>query len=121
MKILDTDVEFDFLDADQVAKFEEEARKVIDKCKNNKILNLTLSETLRKECEIIDVFFDNLFGEGMAQEIFKGKMNLQEHIEAFECIVNEKIKRQNDLQNMYNKYLPNREQRRKNQYHKRNK
>lgn len=121
MKILDTEIEFDFLDADQVARFEEEATKVKEKCENNEIVNLTLSEALRKECEIINVFFDNLFGEGTSEKVFKGKKNLKEHIDAFECIVNEKIKRQNELQNTFNKYLPNREQRRKSSYNKRNK
>lgn len=121
MKIKDIEVDFDFLDADQVMRFEEEAKKVKDKCADKEITNVSFSEALRKECEIIDVFFDNVFGKGISQKIFKGKMNLKEHIDAFECIVNEKIKRQNDLQNTFNKYLPNREQRRKNQYHKRNK
>lgn len=113
MKILDIEIDFDFLDADQVAKFEEEAKKVQEKCKDTKLENLSLSEAIRKECNIIDVFFDNIFGEGMANQIFKGKMNLKEHIQAFEDIVKEKVKSQEDLQNTFNKYIPNRAQRRK--------
>ena len=108
MKILDTEIEFDFLDAKQVEKFEEEAKKVKEKCKNSKMKKLSLSEALKEECKIVDDFFDNMFGKGTSQKIFKGKMNLREHIKAFEDIVNEKIKSQEDLQRTFEKYMPRR-------------
>ena len=112
MKILDTEIEFDFFDADQVEKFEAEAKKVKEKSQNKEILNLSLSEALREECKMINEFFDNVFGNGTSEKIFKGKMNLQEHITAFADIVDEKIRQQKDLQDTLDKYSPNRVMRR---------
>ena len=106
MKIRDVEVEFDFLDADDMERFEKEAQRVKDE-----------SETKSKEeCMIINKFFDNVFGKGISEKLFKGKMNLGEHIKAFEDIVKEKIEQQTELQNTLNRYQPNREQRRYNQY-----
>ncbi len=112
MKILNTEVNFDFLDADDIEKFEKAAQKVKTECEKKGIETFSYSEAIRKECEIIDTFFDEVFGKGVAQKIFKGKMSLTEHINAFQDIVNEKIRRQQDMQNSLNRYLPNRQQRR---------
>ena len=81
---------------------------------------MTASQTIKEECKIINNFFDKVFGDGISEKIFKGKNNLLEHIKAFEDIINEKIKVQKDLQGTFDRYQPNREQRRYNQYHKRN-
>ena len=42
--------------------------------------------------------------------------NLKEHINAFEDIVNQKNEQQQDLQRTIDRYQPNREQRRHNQF-----
>lgn len=119
MKIRDVEVDFDFLDADDVERFEKEAKRVKEECNLKEKQNMRYSEVIREECNIIDRFFDNVFGEGTAEKLFNGKKNLNEHIKAFEDIVNEKIKQQNGLQNTLERYQPNREQRRYNKYHKR--
>ena len=121
MKIRDIEVDFDFLDADDVEKFENECKKVLEESENIKKEEMSLSDGIRKECTIINDFFDNVFGEGISNKIFNGKMNLSEHIKAFDDIVKEKVKQQNDLNNTFERYQPNREQRRYNKYHKRNK
>lgn len=108
MKILETEIDFDLLDADQMEKFEEEASKVLEKSKTTKIEKMTFSQALKEECEIIEIFFDNVFGEGTSARIFKGKKNLEEHIRAFGDIVDEKVKKQKDLENVMKKYMPNR-------------
>ena len=106
MKISNIEIEFDFLDADNVEKFEKESQKVIKKTEKYKEKEMTYSEALRMECKIIEDFIDNVFGEGISKQIFNGKMNLKEHIEIFQEIVNEKNKAQDDLQKLYNKYAP---------------
>lgn len=106
MKISNIEIEFDFLDADNVEKFEKEAQKVVKKTGKYKEKEMTYSEALRMECKIIEDFIDNVFGEGISSKIFNGKMNLKEHIEIFQEIVNEKNKAQDDLQKLYNKYAP---------------
>ena len=77
---------------------------------------MSYSEVIREECNIIERFFDNVFGKGISEKIFNNKKNLNEHIKAFEDIVNEKIQQQKGLQNTIERYQPNREQRRYNQY-----
>ncbi len=118
MKIRGVEVDFNFLDADDVERFEKEAEKVQYECKQKEKIEMSTSQIIREECKIINNFFDNVFGEGVSLEIFKGKSNLEEHIKAFEDIVKEKIEKQKDLQNTFDRYQPNREQRRYNQYHK---
>ncbi len=113
MKILDNEVNFNFFDADNMEKFEKECVNVLNECKKEKIKNLSCSEAIRCECKIIDKFFNNVFGEGIAEKIFKGKCNLQQHIMAFQDIVNEKNKIKEDMQNTFNRYQPNRKERRK--------
>ena len=91
MKIRDVEVDFDFLDADDVERFEKEAKRVKEECNLKEKQNMSYSEVIREECNIIDRFFDNVFGEGIADKLFEGKKNLGEHIKAFEDIVNEKM------------------------------
>ena len=116
MKIRDIEVEFDFLDADDVERFEKEAKKVKDECEARSKQEMSYSEVIREECNIIDTFFNNVFGEGIAEKLFNGKKNLNEHIKAFEDIINQKNEQQRGLQYTLNRYQPNREQRRNNQF-----
>ena len=121
MKIRDIEVEFDFLDADDVEKFEREAKKVQEICKEKQKIEMPTSQAIREECKVINDFFDNVFGEGVSVKIFNEKNNLMDHVKAFEDIVQEKIKNEKDLSELYGRYQPNREQRRYNQkYEKRN-
>lgn len=113
MKIKDIEIDFDFLDADNVEKFEKEAIKVIEESQKKEIVELSYSETIRRECKVVENFIDNVFGEGISQKIFKGKTNLTEHIQVFQIIIDEKNRKQQDLQNLLNRYSPNRERRRK--------
>lgn len=119
MKIRDVEVNFDFLDADDMERFEKEAQKVKEETKNKQIKEMSYSEALRAECKIIKDFFDNVFGNGISEKIFKGKNNLAEHIKAFEDIVNEKISQQKQLNTTFERYQPNRAEKRYNQFNKR--
>jgi len=113
IKIRNVEIEFDLLDANDMEKFETECQKVLEESNKKNTQELSMSETIRRECEIVETFFDNVFGSGISKKIFKGKMNLNEHIKAFSDIIEEKIKAQNDLNNTLSKYLPNRNERRK--------
>lgn len=118
MKIREVEVDFDFLDADNMEKFEKYAQKVKDTCDRREKEEMPMSQAIREECEIIDEFFDKVFGEGVANKIFKGKKNLMEHVNAFADIVDEKIKQQKSIESMYDRYQPNREQKRYEQHYK---
>lgn len=106
MKIRDVEVEFDFLDADDVEKFENEAKKVVEKCKNKNIEQMSHADALREECNIIEDFFRGIFNNETVEKMFKGKKNLADHIMAFEDIVNMKNEKQQDLQRVFDRYKP---------------
>lgn len=120
MKIKNIEVDFNFLDADDIERFEREAEKVRQECQIKNKKEMSLSQVIREECRIINNFFDNVFGEGLSEKLFENKNNLEDHIKAFEDIVKQKIEQQKGLESTFERYQPNREQRRYNKYHKGN-
>lgn len=122
MKLGNIEVDFSFTDADDLERFENAAKKVKEISSNYEKQELSVAEAIRKECEIINNFFDEVFGDKISEKIFKGKNDLKEHMELFVDIVNEKVKQTQAYQNMYNnieynsKYMPNRETRRYNKF-----
>lgn len=122
MKLGNIEVDFSFTDADDLERFENAAKKVRELSNNYEKQELSVAEAIRKECEIINNFFDEVFGDKISEKIFKGKNDLKEHMELFVDIVNEKVRQTQAYQNMYNnieynsKYMPNREQRRYNKF-----
>lgn len=122
MKLGNIEVDFSFTDADDLERFENGAKKVKELSNNYEKQELSVAEAIRKECEIINNFFDEVFGDKISEKIFKGKNDLKEHMELFVDIVNEKVKQTQAYQNMYNnieynsKYMPNRETRRYNKF-----
>ena len=117
MKIRDIEVKFDFLDADDIERFEKEAKKVKEECELKNKQKMSYSEAIRQECIIIENFFNNVFEKNISEKMFKGNKNLMDHIKVFEDIVNQKNEKQKELQNTLNRY----QQRRYNKYHKGNK
>lgn len=117
MRIRDVEVDFSFTDADDIERFENEAKKVEEKAKNYEKKEMSTSEAIREECNIIEEFFDNVFEKGISQKLFKGKKDIAEHINLFQDIVNAKLEQTKGLQNIYDnldRYMPNRETRRYN-------
>lgn len=120
MKLGNFEVDFSFTDADCLERLENATKKVKEKANQEEKEELSLSEAIRKECKILDDFFDEIFGEGTAKKIFKGKKDLQEHMKLFTDIMNAKIETTKSAQNLYDtlenkaKYMPNREMRRNN-------
>ena len=120
MKLKDIEVEFSFTDADCIERLEKASKRVKEETEKYKKQEMDLSKAIRKECEIINNFIDEVFGEGIAEKVFKGKNDLQEHMELFTDIINAKIEMTKATQNLYDnleytaKYMPNRETRRHN-------
>ena len=116
MKIRDIEVDFNFLDADDMERFELEAKKVKDECDIKSKEEMSYSQVIREECRIINNFFDNVFGMGTSEKLFGNKNNLEDHVKVFEDIVKEKVEQQKRLQSTYDRYQPNRQERRYNQF-----
>lgn len=122
MKLKDIEVNFSFTDADDVERFENAAKKVYEEAEKNKKKEMNASEIIREECNIIEEFFNSVFGEGISNKLFNEKKDIVEHIKLFEDIVKAKVEATKDIQNIYDniensdRYKPNRETRRYNNY-----
>lgn len=113
MKILNKEYEIDFYDADIMEKIEAGIEKVESVIKQNKtVKKQKTSIVIRKVCNTIFNFFDDVFGEGTSKDIFGSKTSLTLCIKAYEDFINEKIKQDEAIENISKKYSPNRATRR---------
>lgn len=112
MQVLGAELTLDFNDVDQYEIYERENKAVIDKVANKEqYVAISVAEGYRLQCRAIDTFFDNVFGEGTAQNIFKGKCNIKEHIEAFGIVSSEAAKSADELNRLASTYAPDRAER----------
>ena len=92
LKINNIELKMDILDADFSEKVETEMENVTNKTKNIdekfKQAKFKRSEYLREYCKAIFDFFDNIWGEGTHEKIFKSRFNLKECLNAFESFGN---------------------------------
>ena len=86
MKILNTEIEFDFNDADDMERFENELNIMGSKLKNIKSVGRKRSIVIREFCEAVINCLDKTFGEGTGKKVFGEKTNLVLCIKAFEDI-----------------------------------
>ncbi len=116
IKILNTELEFNFSDADDMERFEKahvKAEKLLNEYETD---GKKASEAIREYCKIVFNCFDEIFGDGTAKKIFGEKTNLNSCIEAFKDLIKAKIDQEkefeNEITNIKNKYSPNRAVRR---------
>lgn len=113
MNILGVELEYDFFDADQLEVYERENEKVVEDIKDpSQYEGKSTADALRMQCRIVDQFFDALFGAGTAQKIFKGKMNIRDHMEAFGIMSQGAMNSRTEFEKTMDKYTPNRAERR---------
>lgn len=110
--IMGEEFELDFLDANEMEHVEDALKKTNKKIQEAKYVGLTQSQAIRKQCQIIFDFFDEVFGEGTHKRIFKGKCNLAQAINSFAEFIDAKNKSANEIRAITDKYSPNRAQRR---------
>ena len=110
MKINGVELEVNFLDADFMEKIENCCKKVSENAEKAKteLKNLTLSQQIKGECKIIKDFFDEVFGEGTSEKIFKEKNDLKLCLSAFQDLIEAKVKMQNEMNSLFAKYSPDR-------------
>ena len=73
---------------------------------------MKVSESIRYQCNAIFDIFNTLFGEGTDKKVFGNKVNLLTCLKAFEELVLQTNTKNNEVEKLYNKYAPNRAQRR---------
>jgi hypothetical protein len=80
-------LEGDLMDADFMEKFESSMIKMRDSAQAKKRENFpTAAANYRAQCEVVNTCFDEIFGDGTAQKLFGGKMNVMEHLKAIEKV-----------------------------------
>ena len=98
------------LDYETAQKVEKELEKT--KGIQTKIANLKNSEGIKVICDTINEIFDNIFGKGTSEKVFKGKKDLLISMKAFEDLCMNYEESQNAINDMFKKYSPNRAARR---------
>lgn len=101
----------DIYDAD-VAESYENALAEIEKKAEVAEKETKISVCIRKQCEAIFDCFNSLFGEGTDVKIFGGKTNLIVCLKAVDELATQVNEQKNEFEKMFDKYSPNRAQRR---------
>lgn len=110
MNINGVELNIDFTDADLIEKIDEGNKIVqeeVKKLEDNRG-EISPAEGIRQECKILKDFLDYVFGDGISEKIFGNKDSLKECLQAFEDIINERNSQLNNLQDVVNKYSPDR-------------
>ncbi|MEG0509337.1 MAG: DUF6673 family protein [Eubacterium sp.] len=100
LKINDVDLNFDLMDA-EIAEAAENALKLFAEKHGQIKRTKSLATEIRKECDMVYEFFDNIFGVGAADQVFKGEKHYTKCCNAFAQVVkeikihNENLERQN--------------------------
>ena len=118
LKINDVELELDLMDADMAEKYEK-AYKKMQRDVANIPKNLSLADSIRKQCQLIFTFFDEAFREGTSKKIFGNKTNLRECIKAVETLIDHVNKDVEEANKIINKYSPNRVERRNSKFNNR--
>lgn len=80
-------LEGDLMDADFMETFESSIIKMRDSAQAKKRENFpTAAANYRAQCEVVNTCLDEIFGDGTAQKLFGGKMNVMEHLKAIEKV-----------------------------------
>ena len=110
MKINGVELEVNFFEADFMEKVENCCKKVAEQAEKAKtdLKDLTLAQQIKAECKIIKDFFDEVFGEGTSEKIFKEKNDLKLCLSAFQDLIQAKVKMQNEMNSLFAKYSPDR-------------
>lgn len=113
MKILEKEFEIDFYDADTMEKIETGMENVSKVIKENSVAKSQKTSTaIRKACNVIFDFFDDVLGEGTSKKIFGNKTSLTICIKAYEDFINAKKEQDKVFEDISKKYSPNRATRR---------
>lgn len=113
LKICGQELELDLFDADTMEVYEKSMDKVVKRAEETKKhTELSNADGIREMCGIVKDFFDEVFGGGTAEKLFKGKNNLAICMDAFGIVSSEANNMKGQATALTNKYNMNRAQRR---------
>lgn len=111
MKINGVELEdLDILDLEVAENFEKTLKSVENI--SEKIKGMTVTESIKTQCNAIFNVFNELFGEGTDKKIFGDKVNLLACLKAFEELVIQVNEKNQEVENLVKKYSHNRAARR---------
>lgn len=80
------ELELNIFEATQAEAFEEANKRVLsEKGRVDNIIGL--KDKIKFFCDIVYDFFDDVFGEGTADQIFDGRMDMLECLEAYTQVI----------------------------------
>ena len=96
----------DFMDADFVGPFEEATKKMQERAVANQRKQYnSAAEGYLDQCNVVDDYFDDIFGPGTAAEVFMGsEHNIMVHLTAVEELTNWAMTEKKKLNDFTNKY-----------------
>ncbi len=78
------ELEIDLMDAKDMELFEKANGILIERAhKASEDKDLKAYEVMKMQCELVDEFFDSIFGEGTSKKLFDESKNVKAHMEAF--------------------------------------
>ncbi len=104
MKILNREIEFDFLDIENMEKYENALEKYMKKLEEVKQFKGKDSEGFKKLCDTVYNFFDELIEEGSAVQILGEKRNFGKCVKAMQEIIEEKLRSEKEVDDILGKY-----------------
>lgn len=104
MKILNKEIEFDFLDVESMAKYEEALEKYMKELEKIKEFKGKNSEGFKMLCETVYNFFDEILEKGSAIQILGEKRNFGKCARAMQEIIDEKLKSDKEVEDILGKY-----------------
>ncbi|MCI9015732.1 MAG: hypothetical protein HFJ53_00980 [Clostridia bacterium] len=104
MKILNKEIEFDFLDIESMAKYEEALEKYMKELEKIKEFKGKNAEGFKMLCETVYNFFDEILEKGSAVQILGEKRNLGKCTKAMQEIMEEKLKSDKEVEGILGKY-----------------
>lgn len=104
MKILDREIEYDFLDIENMKRYEKALDIYVEQIEEMKKFQGKDSEGAERICKIIYSFFDELIGQGTAIQILGEKPNYVKCLKAMKQIIEEKLKSEKEVNDILGKY-----------------
>lgn len=112
MKINNIEVDFDIFDTENLKKFEIGVEKVDKELHNTTNKSLKQYEKVEIYCKSVIDFCIDLFGEEKANSLIESKTNFLKLVRLFGQIVDSVNEEKKLAETEFNKYTPNRAQRR---------
>lgn len=97
MKVLETEIDFDFYDAKQMENFETNIESMKEKINQINPEEMKQSEFINEFCSIIEEGFDKIFGADTSKKIFEGKRNFKLCVQVFRDLVKARQKQEKEV------------------------